>query len=247
MENIVILILLIIFGVLLVAGVIAFVVHKKRKSNKTSHKDSDEIKNQLLKLQEENEKLKEKLGLEKNSLSVLKQLVDNVPDFKNVPYNKHSEILMEYVKNYILKLPHVDDTAFDEFFRHQKARDEALFYILELQKMMNDLQIKLQRQNINISSETAKTNLDDILNVMMICFDVMTTFYARNKRPEQEINKKILTDKNYSRNDALAEAKLMTNNVTETPNWIIVLKETLNKNGITDSRTIFSGYKLNDK
>lgn len=81
----------------------------------------------------------------------------------------------------------------------------------------------------------------------MICFDVMTTFYARNKRPEQEINKKILTDKNYSRNDALAEAKLMTNNVTETPNWIIVLKETLNKNGITDSRTIFSGYKLNDK
>ena len=62
MENIVILILLIIFGVLLVAGVIAFVVHKKRKSNKTSHKDSDEIKNQLLKLQEENEKLKELEG-----------------------------------------------------------------------------------------------------------------------------------------------------------------------------------------
>ena len=102
----------------------------------------------------------------------------------------------------------------------------------------------MQNQEIGITKDAAKNNLDDILDMAMICYDNISAFYSSNKRKEQDINIKLLKDKSNSRNEALNDALPMTNNLTQTPKWIVILKETLDKNNITSSKTIFTGYKV---
>lgn len=211
--------------------------------------DIDELKKKILELEELNETLKETIRQFKEPILSLSQLINNFPNFKGMKYQDHSDTLIDYINKYILVLPEMPQDkkeSFKEFIRYQNTRCESLDIIIKLRGLMNKFQTDLQNQQPPITTEAARCNLDSMLNIAMICFDNIAPFYSNNKRAEQEINIRLLTDNNYSRDKALNEAKVMTNNLTETPKWIVVMKETLNKNGIVKSNTIFTGYKLNN-
>ncbi len=218
-----------------------------------------DLSKQNASLSKQNADLKGLIEKYEKPTGMLRQLIESFPDFNMKGKEKmsasdqleeYSELLIKYFDDYLLKLPKLSDEkreSFKNFVRYQRYGCDALTLIIRLKKLMGKFQVNLQNQETSISQDAAKCNLDNMLDIAMICFDNITMFHDVNQRREQEINVKLLVDKNFSREEALDQAKVMTNNITETPKWIVILKETLDKNGITKSRTIFTGYKLNNK
>lgn len=173
------------------------------------------------------------------------ELIDNIPDYTlKQSYEERISTLSDFMNRFVLQYSTQENqNAYRQFSRGLLAGAEAYSTILKLRETMYQLQQQLQTQE-NPGSEQCRKNLDMLLNVSMIAFDVITTAFANpNSREEQKLNKLLLT-KEITREEALQKAKVMTSISTETPKWIRAIKDTLLLYGVKHSEVIFSGYKL---
>lgn len=173
------------------------------------------------------------------------ELIENIPDYTQKPtYEERVDAMNDFMNRYVLLYSSEENKeAYKQFSKGLQAGAEAFSTILKLREVMYQLQQQLQMQE-NPDSEQCSKNLDMMLNVSMVAFDVITTAFANpNSREEQKLNKMLLA-KSITREEALQMAKEITSISTETPKWIRAIKDTLQLYGIMHSDVIFSGYKL---
>ena len=176
------------------------------------------------------------------------ELIDNIPDYTGKQsYEEKIHRMSSFMNQYVLSYSTEGNRkAYAQFANGLLAGAEAFTIILKLREMMNQVQQELQRQE-DPNSEQCRKNMDMLLNISMVSFDLVTTAFGNhNSREEQKLNRLLLT-KEITREEALLQAKVMTSISTETPKWLRAIKDTLALYGIRQSEVIFSGYKLEEK
>lgn len=175
------------------------------------------------------------------------ELIDNIPDYTGKQsYEEKIHKMNCFMNRYVLSYSTEENKkAYAQFVNGLLAGAEAFTIILKLREMMNQMQQELQKQE-NPNSEQCRKNMDMLLNISMMSFDMVTTAFGNhNSREEQKLNKLLLT-REITREEALQKAKVMTSISTETPKWMRAIKDTLTSYGIRRSDVIFSGYKLEE-
>lgn len=243
----IILLAIILLLVLVIAYTYLIYVPKKIKSVHHVHSNNDdvgtlsaEIKSLKSELNSKDELIK---GYELNIAEFL-QILQLKPNFNKKSDEENNKDVESFINAVLEKYPRNSSTeGKDNYFERQRIGTESYNLIMKLQDYMNEVQMDLQRQEPPLNEEQKKSNLASLLNLSMISFDCITSFYSINAREEQKLNKSVLYG-NLNRTEAISKAKQMTNISTETPKWIRVLKESVEELDIKHFDIIFSGYKL---
>lgn len=172
------------------------------------------------------------------------QILEMKPNFDKETDAANDNDVKAFIDNVLNRYPQgCSIEGKENYFKRNDAGTKAFELFMRIRSYMNNVQMSLQSQDTPLTPEQKRANMEKVLDMAMVAFDAITSFYSVNARAEQNINKQLL-DGTISRAEALAKASQMTNLSSETPAWIRVLKESLEYAGISESEVIFSGYKL---
>lgn len=248
-------VLLLLFFFVIAASIVLFLYIKARKTIKVLKGDistqQETIKGLKNELEEKSAGLPsvERIKALKEKESALNAIYKSLPNFKKVTgFQERLEALIDFIVCQLVeKIPDENERQqYMNFFNVLRQGADAYCLILLLRdKKMRPLMTCLKGLQAD-SVKTADYNmiLEQILDAAMTTYDVVTTaFNNPNALSGQELNVKLLKN-NITREDALSQAKLITDNQYETDSWAVVLKKMLASKGINRSNVICSGYKL---
>ena len=196
------------------------------------------------KLKEEIKKKDDIIKSYESDIEEFLQILELKPDFNKETDAANNNDVKVFIDKLLEKYPQgCSVEGKDNYFKRNDAGVKAFELFMSIRSYMNNVQMFLQSQDTPLTSEQKRANMENVLDMAMVAFDAITSFYSINARTEQNINKQLL-EGTITRAEALAQARPMTNLSSETPAWIRVLKESLEYAGISESEVIFSGYKL---
>lgn len=179
-----------------------------------------------------------------SNMGTFVELLRLKPNFADDNSVANSESLERFVSAILETYPSEANMANkNEYFQRQNMARDAYDIVRDLQIYMVNIKRELQDQTPPLTTEQKRSNLIKLLDMSMMSYDLITSFYNINAREEQNLNKKIL-DGSITRTQALHQALTITNIPTETPRWLRVIKESVEWTGVGDCEVIFSGYKL---
>ena len=205
----------------------------------TSCEQEEQIREMKKQLNEKDKKIEEYRKI----TSEFVELIKLKPTFTKDTDVENGEALEEFISKYLgIYSSDVDTRSMNAYFMRQRKGLEAYEILRRLKGYMFEMQTELQNQTPPITDIYEKRkNLAILLNMGMVAYDYVTTFNTINVRDEQNLNKMIM-DKTLTIEQALPKARQMTNVTTETPRWIIVIKDSVEWTGVMG--VIYSGYKL---
>lgn len=179
----------------------------------------------------------------------LNTIYRSIPNFiKITDFQERLEKFVKFIDQQLVeKLPSEEEQRYyRDFFNQLRVGADAFKLVILLRdKKMHPLMTHLKGLQVDTLRTSDYNKIIELLfDAVMTTYDVVTTaFNNPNTLPGQELNVKLL-ENNITREEALSQAKSITDNLYETDLWAIVIKKTLANKGINNTNVIFSGYKL---
>lgn len=222
-----------------------------------SDKDKTKLKEVVLQLKEKNEEQRVQLEQLNKNLNDLKKaakavsdlqqkIKDGIPDFSSlISLEKRVQLMEIFWNTYYdnVQFIKVHSPKSDVFFRDLYRAVKAIDTIKELQeKVTTPFYGAMDQEALDAVYVREK-----LLKMAMQMYDVISSFQSPNQRKsEQGLNIGIVKGEK-TEEEALKEAKIITDLEVETPRWIRSMAFGVKGIGVDDKGIIFSGYKLNSQ